>query len=40
MKKYAISKITMFHLIWILVGILLLIAVWILDKTILTAPAL
>lgn len=32
MKKYGISKITMFNLIWILVGILLLIAVWIVDK--------
>lgn len=32
MKKYGISKITMFNLVWILVGILLLIAVWILDK--------
>ena len=32
MKKYGISKITMFNLIWILVGILILIAVWILDK--------
>lgn len=32
MKKYNISKITMFYLIWILVGILLLIAVWIVDK--------
>ena len=32
MRKYDISKITMFNLIWILVGILLLIAVWIVDK--------
>ncbi len=32
MRKYNISKITMFNLIWILAGILLLIAVWILDK--------
>lgn len=32
MKKYGISKITMFNLIWILVGILLLIVVWIVDK--------
>ena len=32
MRKYNISKITMFNLIWILVGILILIAVWILDK--------
>lgn len=32
MRKYNISKITMFNLIWILVGILLLIAVWIVDK--------
>ena len=32
MKKYGILKITMFNLIWILVGILLLIAVWIVDK--------
>ena len=32
MKKYGISKITMFNLIWIMIGILLLIAVWIVDK--------
>lgn len=32
MRKYDISKKTMFNLIWILVGILLLIAVWIVDK--------
>lgn len=32
MRKYNISKITMFNLVWILVGILLLIVVWILDK--------
>ena len=32
MRKYNISKITIFNLIWILIGILLLIAVWILDK--------
>ena len=32
MRKYGISKITMFNLIWILIGILLLIAVWIVDK--------
>ena len=32
MKKYGISKITMFNLVWILIGILLLIAVWIVDK--------
>ena len=32
MRKYDISKITMFNLAWILVGILLLIAVWIVDK--------
>lgn len=32
MKKYNISKKTIFNLVWILIGILLLIAVWIADK--------